>query len=320
MAEWLRIKGYIVHGSSTKVPSDDTYNGYHQHWGDLTDLSSLISLLLMVKPDEIYNYGALSHVGQSFTNPLSVLNVCGSGVLRLLEAIRISGLTKVKVFHASSTAIFESGSSECCIAPKSPYAASKALAHIFAKIYRETHGIFICSGVMSNHESIHRNCNFVSRKISRGLCEIKLGVRNFLTLGNLDSLRDWGHAKDFVRAHWLILQEEMPQDYIISTGKVHTVKEFVEIACKKLDIMLAWEGEGLNAVGIDQSTRKGIIVVDPALFRPNDIPAQCRYPSELLKIGWQPEFTFEDLVHEMVDHDYQDVSHNIKNHLDIEQR
>lgn len=263
-------------------------------------------------PHEVYNLGAQSHVGVSFQCPEYTAEVDGLGALRILEAIRILKLEKFTKFYQASTSELYGKVQEVPqtiktpFYPRSPYAVAKLFAYWSTVNYREAYGIFACNGVLFNHESPYRGETFVTRKITRGLARIKAGIEKVLYLGNLDAKRDWGHARDYVEMQWLMLQQDTPKDYVIATGEQHSVREFVEIACKELDIQLRWEGEGVDTLGIDTSSGKAIIKIDPHYFRPTEVETLLGDATEARELlGWKPKVTFHELVKEMVDHDYE---------------
>lgn len=293
---------------------DSIYEDFHGenvklklYYGDLTDTGCLVQIIGKIKPHEIYNLGAQSHVGVSFQCPEYTADVDAIGTLRVLEAIRILKLEKFTKFYQASTSELFGKVQEIPqkittpFYPRSPYAVAKLYAYWITVNYRESYGMFACNGVLFNHESPLRGETFVTRKITRGLARVKVGLDKKLYLGNLDSLRDWGHAKDYVEMQWLMLQQEEPRDYVISTGEQHSVREFVELACKELDITLRWEGSGSEEKGIDESTGQVIVEVDPRYFRPAEVETLLGDPSEAERIlGWKPKTAFTDLVKEMV--------------------
>lgn len=293
---------------------DSIYEDFHGenvklklYYGDLTDTGCLVQIIGKIKPHEIYNLGAQSHVGVSFQCPEYTADVDALGTLRVLEAIRILKLEKFTKFYQASTSELFGKVQEIPqkittpFYPRSPYAVAKLYAYWITVNYRESYGMFACNGVLFNHESPLRGETFVTRKITRGLARVKVGLDKKLYLGNLDSLRDWGHAKDYVEMQWLMLQQEEPRDYVISTGEQHSVREFVELACKELDITLRWEGSGSEEKGIDESTGQVIVEVDPRYFRPAEVETLLGDPSEAERIlGWKPKTAFTDLVKEMV--------------------
>jgi len=322
LAESLLNKGYIVHGIKRRSSSfntariDHLYRDPHDkdvrlflHHGDLADSSCLTRIIGQVQPDEIYNLAAQSHVAVSFEEPEYTANSDALGALRLLEAIRILGLEKKTKFYQASTSelygqVKETPQSETTpFYPRSPYAVAKLYAYWITINYREAYGIFACNGILFNHESPVRGENFVTRKISRALSRIKLGLQESLYLGNLDAKRDWGHAKDFVEAQWMMLQQDNPEDFVIATGIQYSVRDFINAAAKELDMNIRWDGSGLNEKGFDDSG-KCIISVDPRYFRPTEVETLLGDPAKAkTKLGWTPKITFEELVQEMVSED-----------------
>lgn len=274
------------------------------HLGDLTDSMRISELIYQIKPDEIYNLGAQSHVGASFEIPLYTANVNALGALRILEAVRnLNLIATTRIYQASSCELLDNIPQSHQLLdfyPKSPYAISKLFAYWMIVNYREAYGLYACNGILFNHESPFRNESFVTRKISLGLARIKLGLQDMMLLGNLSAKRDWGHAKDYVEMQWLMLQQDSPDDYIIATGQQHSVKEFIDEAAKVLNMSLTWEGEGINAQALDQN---GVcrIKVDPNYFRPIDHEGQIADISKARqKLNWESKTTFSDLVEEMV--------------------
>ena len=278
-------------------------------YGDLTDASSLIRIVQEVKPDEIYNLAAQSHVKVSFEQPEYTADADALGTLRLLEAIRIAGLEKVTRFYQASTSelyglVREAPQKETTpFYPRSPYAVAKLYAYWITVNYREAYGIFACNGILFNHESPKRGETFVSRKITRALSRIKVGLQETLYLGNLDALRDWGHARDYVEMQWLMLQQKEPKDYVIATGEQHSVRDFVNLTASFLDIKLDWEGDGADERGLD-AKGNAIVAVDPRYYRPTEVNSLLGDASKARReLGWQPRVTFRDLVKEMTDED-----------------
>ena len=319
LAELLLQKGYEVHGMKRRTSmfntgridhifedeelNKDRFFLYH---GDLTDSSSLINIIEKVQPDEIYNLAAQSHVAVSFEEPEYTANSDAIGTLRILEAIRILKLEKKTRFYQASTSelfgdVRETPQTEKTpFYPRSPYAVAKLYAYWITVNYREAYDMFACNGILFNHESPRRGETFVTRKITRALARIKLGLQSCLFLGNLEALRDWGHAKDYVEMQWMMLQKEVPVDYVIATGKQYTVKRFVEIAAQKLDIEISWIGEGVNEKGYDQNG-KCIVQVDPSYFRPTEVSSLLGDASRARnELGWTPRITFDEMVAEMV--------------------
>ena len=323
LAEFLLAKGYNVHGVKRRASSfntdriDHLYQDPHEkavrltlHYGDLTDSTNLIRIIQEVQPDEIYNLAAQSHVAVSFETPEYTANSDAIGTLRVLEAIRILGLEKKTRFYQASTSemfgkVQEIPQRETTpFYPRSPYGAAKVYAHWITVNYREAYGLFACNGILFNHESPVRGETFVSRKITRGLTRIKVRLQETLHLGNLDSRRDWGHARDYVRAQWLMLQQDTPEDFVIATGKQYSVRDFVVAAGSLLDMKIEWQGEGVDEVGIDAATGRTLIRVDPRYFRPTEVDTLLGDATKAReKLGWTAEVTFPELVAEMVDSD-----------------
>jgi GDPmannose 4,6-dehydratase len=325
LAELLLSKGYEVHGLKRRSSSfntdriDHLYQDPHErgvrlflHYGDLTDSTNLIRIVQQVQPDEVYNLAAQSHVAVSFETPEYTANADAIGTLRLLESIRILGLTKKTRFYQASTSemfglVQEIPQRETTpFYPRSPYGAAKVYGHWITVNYREAYGMFACSGILFNHESPIRGETFVTRKITRGLARISQGMEKCLYLGNLDSLRDWGHARDYVRAQWMMLQQEQPEDFVIATGEQHSVRDFIIAAGAELGMQVEFRGKGLEEQGVDARTGNTIIKVDPRYFRPTEVETLLGDPSKAkAKLGWKLEFTFQDLVREMVASDLE---------------
>lgn len=319
LAEFLLNKGYIVHGLKRRASSfntarvDHLYRDPHEdnvrfflHHGDLTDSSSLIRIIQQVQPDEIYNLAAQSHVAVSFEEPEYTANSDALGALRVLEAIRILGLEKKTRFYQASTSelyglVQEIPQKETTpFYPRSPYAVAKLYAYWITVNYREAYGIYACNGILFNHESPVRGENFVTRKITRALARIKLGLQKRLYLGNLDAKRDWGHARDYVEAQWLMLQQDKPEDFVIASGVQYSVRHFVEVAAAELGIRVRWEGHGVDEKGYDEQGNC-IVSVDPRYFRPTEVETLLGDASKAkAKLGWQPKTSFAELVTEMV--------------------
>jgi GDPmannose 4,6-dehydratase len=279
-------------------------------YGDLTDTGCLVQIIGAVRPHEIYNLGAQSHVGVSFQCPEYTADVDALGTLRVLEAIRILKLEKFTKFYQASTSELFGKVQEIPqkittpFYPRSPYAVSKLFGYWITVNYRESYGMFACNGVLFNHESPVRGETFVTRKITRGLARIKVGLDKKLYLGNLDAKRDWGHARDYVEMQWLMLQQETPRDFVIATGEQHSVREFVELSCKELGIDLEWSGEGVSEKGVDVSSGEAIVEVDPRYFRPAEVDTLLGDPTEAEEVlGWRPKTSFSELVREMVEND-----------------
>jgi GDPmannose 4,6-dehydratase len=328
LAEFLLNKGYQVHGIKRRSSSfnteriDHLYTDQHDvsvetphltlHYGDLSDSMSLVRIIQNVRPDEIYNLGAQSHVAVSFESPEYTADTVGIGALRILEAIRISGLEKKTRYYQASTSelygkVQEVPQTENTpFYPRSPYAAAKLYAYWITINYREAYGIYACNGILFNHESPIRGETFVTRKITRALARIKLGLQECLYLGNIGAKRDWGHAKDYVEMQWLMLQQEQPEDYTISTGEQHTVREFVEIAANYLDMKIVWDGSGVKERGIWQGNT--IVCVDPRYFRPTEVETLLGCSTKAKeKLGWVPRISFKELVKEMVESDLKEA-------------
>jgi GDPmannose 4,6-dehydratase len=323
LAEFLLAKGYEVHGVKRRASSfntdriDHLYRDPHEpdrkmilHYGDLTDATNLIRIVQEVRPHEIYNLAAQSHVAVSFETAEYTANSDALGTLRLLEAIRICGLAnETRFYQASSSEMFgkvvETPQRETTpFYPRSPYAAAKVYAYWITVNYREAYGLYACNGILFNHEGPTRGETFVTRKITRGLARIKAGLDDCLYLGNLDALRDWGHARDYVRAQWLMLQQSKPEDYVIATGEQHSVREFVERSAAELGITLRWQGSGQNEHAVDAATGRTVVRIDPRYFRPTEVDTLLGDASKARKqLGWVPEIGFAELVREMVESD-----------------
>lgn len=322
LAEFLLKKGYEVHGIKRRASLfntdriDHLYQDPHVsnrnfvlHYGDLTDATNLIRIIQQVRPDEIYNLAAMSHVAVSFETPEYTANVDGLGTLRILEAIRILGLEKKTRFYQASTSelyglVQETPQKETtAFYPRSPYAVAKLYSYWITVNYREAYGLYACNGILFNHESPIRGETFVTRKITRALTRIKLGLQDCLYLGNLDAKRDWGHARDFIEAQWLMLQQENPDDFVIATGVQNSVRDFVNVAAHELGIKIDWRGEGINETGADADGNV-IVKVDPRYFRPTEVETLLGDPSKAKeKLGWAPKINFHELVSEMVRED-----------------
>jgi len=323
LAELLLEKGYEVHGIKRRSSLfntdriDHLYQDPHEpdqrfvlHHGDLTDSSSLIRIMQQVQPHEIYNLAAQSHVAVSFEEPEYTANSDALGTLRLLEAIRILGLEKKTRFYQASTSelygkVQEMPQRETTpFYPRSPYAAAKLYAYWITVNYREAYGIYACNGILFNHESPIRGETFVTRKITRAISRIKLGLQERLFLGNLDAKRDWGHAKDYVIMQWLMLQQEQPEDFVIATGVQYSVRDFVDAAAKAVDLDIRWEGSGVDETGYDVATGRRIVSVDPRYFRPTEVETLLGDPTKAReKLGWRPRVSFPELVEDMMRHD-----------------
>ena len=334
LAELLLSKGYIVHGIKRRSSSfntsriDHLYQDPHDldrrfilHYGDLTDSTNLIRIIQEVKPNEIYNLGAQSHVAVSFESPEYTANSDALGTLRILEAIKLLGLiNKTKVYQASTSELFgktlETPQNEKTpFYPRSPYGVAKLYAYWITVNYREAYGIFACNGILFNHESPRRGETFVTRKITRGLTRIDAGLDKCLYIGNLNSKRDWGHARDFVYMQWLILQQEKPDDYVISTGRMETVRRFIELSAIELgwgknndNKAIIWENKGIKEIGKRADTGEIVIRVDPRYFRPTEVDELKGDPSKAFKkLGWKNKTTLEELVKEMINFDKQEA-------------
>ncbi|ELV50480.1 GDP-mannose 4,6-dehydratase [Escherichia coli 99.1753] len=335
LAEFLLDKGYEVHGIKRRASSFNTERidhiyqdphgsnpNFHLHYGDLTDSSNLTRILKEVQPDEVYNLAAMSHVAVSFESPEYTADVDAIGTLRLLEAIRFLGLeNKTRFYQASTSELYglvqEIPQKESTpFYPRSPYAVAKLYAYWITVNYRESYGIYACNGILFNHESPRRGETFVTRKITRGLANIAQGLESCLYLGNMDSLRDWGHAKDYVRMQWLMLQQEQPEDFVIATGVQYSVRQFVEMAAAQLGIKMSFVGKGIEEKGIVDSVegqdapgvKPGdvIVAVDPRYFRPAEVDTLLGDPSKAnLKLGWRPEITLAEIISEMVAKDLE---------------
>ncbi len=330
LAEFLLNKGYTVHGIKRRSSSFNTaridhfYKDPHErnvnffmHYGDLTDSTNLIRIIQETQPDEIYNLAAQSHVQVSFETPEYTANSDGLGTLRLLEAIRILGLEKKTKFYQASTSelygqVQEIPQTETTpFYPRSPYAVAKLYAYWITVNYREAYDIFACNGILFNHESPIRGETFVTRKITMAATKIEHGLQEKLYLGNLDAKRDWGYAKDYVEAIWSILQQEYPEDYIIATGETHSVREFTELAFKEVGIKILWKGKDSEEVGIDSSTGKTLVEIDPRYYRPTEVDLLMGDPSKAKeKLGWKPKVKFEELVKIMIKADEKTVKQN----------
>jgi GDPmannose 4,6-dehydratase len=323
LAEFLLGKGYEVHGIKRRASSfntdriDHLYQDPHQenknfflHYGDLSDSSNLIRLMKEIQPDEVYNLGAQSHVAVSFESPEYTADTVGLGTLRMLEAIRIADLEKTARFYQASTSelygeVQEAPQKETTpFYPRSPYAAAKMYAYWITINYREAYGMYACNGILFNHESPIRGETFVTRKITRALARITLGLQDCLFLGNLDAKRDWGHAKDYVEMQWLMLQQDKPEDFCIATGVQYSVRDFVNTAFDHIDKKIRWEGKGANEKGYDAETGNCIVAVDKRYFRPTEVETLLGDPTKAKeKLGWIPKISFAEMVHEMMEND-----------------
>lgn len=330
LAEFLLEKGYIVHGIKRRSSSFNTQRvdhiyrdphggdtNFHLHYGDLSDTSNLVRIIQETQPDEIYNLGAQSHVDVSFSSPEYTADVDAIGTLRLLEAIRILGLNKkTRFYQASTSELFglvreTPQNEETPFYPRSPYAAAKLYAHWITINYREAYGIYACNGILFNHESPRRGETFVTRKITRGMANMAHGLQSCLYMGNIDALRDWGHARDYVRMQWLMLQQEHPEDFVIATGVQYSVRQFIKWCAEEIGITLRFEGDGINEIGI-VSHKEGmhaphinigdvIIRIDPSYFRPTEVESLLGDSSKAKqKLGWVPEISVQQMCHEMM--------------------
>jgi GDPmannose 4,6-dehydratase len=324
LAEFLLAKGYEVHGIKRRSSLfnteriDHLYQDPHEtgrrfmlHYGDLGDSASITRVIQQIRPDEIYNLGAQSHVAVSFEQPEYTANVDGLGALRILDAIRILGLEKHSRFYQASTSelfgmVRETPQRETTpFYPRSPYGVAKLYAYWITVNYREAYGLYACNGILFNHESPIRGETFVSRKITRALARIKVGLQDCLYLGNLDARRDWGHAKDYVEMQWLMLQQDQPEDYVIATGEQHAVRDFVAAAAKELGMALTWKGAGADEKGYDANGRC-VVAIDPRYLRPAEVDTLLGDATKARqRLGWKPRISFGDLVKEMVAHDLE---------------
>ena len=313
LAELLLEKGYEVHGIVRRASLinthriDHIYDRIHLHYGDLTDSTNIVRVIQKVQPDEIYNLGAQSHVKVSFEMPEYTADVDGVGTLRVLEAVRLLGMEdRVRIYQASTSELYglvqETPQSETTpFYPRSPYGVAKLYGYWIVKNYRESYGLHASSGILFNHESPRRGETFVTRKITRGLSRISVGLQDVLSLGNLDARRDWGHAKDYVEAMWLMLQQDEPDDYVIATGHQYSVREFIEKAAPFFGFKIEWMGEGLNEVGYDWNTKRPIIKVDSKYFRPAEVETLLGdAPKAKEKLGWAPKISLDELIEDMV--------------------
>ena len=330
LAEFLLDKGYTVHGIKRRSSQFNTQRvdhiyqdphidnaRFHLHYGDLSDTSNLIRIVQETQPDEIYNLGAQSHVAVSFESPEYTADVDGLGTLRLLEAIRILGLTKKTRFYQASTSelyglVQEIPQKETTpFYPRSPYAVAKMYAYWIVVNYREAYGMYACNGILFNHESPRRGETFVTRKITRGLANISQGLEDCLYMGNIDALRDWGHAKDYVRMQWLMLQQDQAEDFVIATGVQYSVRQFINWTAQELGMQLRWEGDGINEVAYwlnSGDSPRPIVRIDPRYFRPTEVETLLGDPSKAKeKLGWVPEITAQQMCHEMAQADMSEA-------------
>jgi GDPmannose 4,6-dehydratase len=340
LAELLLAKGYEVHGLKRRSSSinsgriDHIYQDPHEHkvrfklhYGDMTDSTNLIRIVQETQPDEIYNLAAQSHVQVSFETAEYTANADGIGALRLLEAIRLLGLVKKTKFYQASTSelyglVQEVPQRETTpFYPRSPYAAAKLYAYWITVNYREAYGIHASNGILFNHESPIRGETFVTRKITRAVAAIKLGIQEKLYLGNLEAKRDWGHARDYVEGMWRMVQQDKPDDYVLATGETHPVREFVELAFAEAGITIEWSGSGIDEKGRDTATGKVLVEVDPRYFRPTEVELLIGDPAKAKsKLGWTPTTTFKELVHEMVISDLKLVAHEARSRRPVEEK
>tara|TARA_E500000331_G_C17234643_1_gene704205 strand:- start:653 stop:1756 length:1104 start_codon:yes stop_codon:yes gene_type:complete len=338
LAEFLLNKGYEVHGIKRRSSSfntqriDHLYQDPHAvnkkiflHYGDLTDSTNLIRLIQEIKPDEIYNLAAQSHVAVSFESPEYTANCDALGTLRILEAVRILGFKdRTKIYQASTSELFGKvreipQNEKTPFYPCSPYGVAKMYAYWITVNYRESYGLFACNGILFNHESPRRGETFVTRKITRGLARIDQGLESCLYLGNLNSLRDWGHARDYVEMQWLMLQQDKPEDFVISTGRQESIRTFVELTAEKLgwnrgleQKAITWKGNGINEVGIRKDTNEIVIKIDPRYFRPTEVDTLLGDATNAKdKLGWTPKISLEKIIEEMVENDIQEAKKEI---------
>ena len=324
LTEFLLSKGYQVHGIVRRSSSINTWRIDHLYnnkeilnkklflyYGDITDTVSITSLIKRIQPDEIYNLAAQSHVRVSFEIPEITANIDALGTLKILEAVRELGLSKkTKIYQASTSELFGKAqeipqSEKTPFYPRSPYGVAKLYSFWIIKNYRESYNLYACNGILFNHEGENRGFNFVTRKITIGLSKIKLGLQEDLELGNLDAKRDWGYAKEYVEAMWLMLQQKKPEDFVIATGETHSIREFVEESCKELGIDLEWKGQGVNEIGINKNTGKIIIKINPRFFRPSEVDLLQGNPKKAKDLlNWSAKTKFKDLVKLMIKHDY----------------
>ena len=312
LAELLLEKGYEVHGIIRRSSSintdriDHIYQNIKLHYGDLTDSTNIVAVIQKVQPDEIYNLGAQSHVKVSFEMPEYTADVDAMGTLRVLEAVRLLGMEdRVRIYQASTSELYglvqEIPQKETTpFYPRSPYGVAKLYGYWITKNYREAYGMYACTGILFNHESPRRGETFVTRKITQALSKISVGLQDCLYLGNLNARRDWGHAKDFVEAMWLMLQQDEPEDFVIATGTQYSVRDFVKEAAPYFGMKIVWIGEGLDEVGIDANTNRAVIRVDPKYFRPTEVETLLGDASKVKeKLGWEPKISFKQLVEDM---------------------
>ena len=326
LAELLLKKGYEVHGLKRRSSSFNTARIDHiyqdpqinnrnfiLHYGDLTDSTNIVGLLKKIQPDEVYNLGAQSHVKVSFETPEYTANSDAIGALRILEAIRILGLEKKTRFYQASTSEMFGASTppqneNTPFYPRSPYGVAKLYSHWITINYREAYNMFAVNGILFNHESPRRGETFVTRKVTRAVCRIKLGLQDKIQLGNLDAKRDWGHTRDYVEAMYLMMQQDRPQDFVIASGKQYSVREFCEVAFKEIDVTIEWQGKGVNEKGINKDTEETIIEINPEYFRPTEVDSLLGDPKKAKeKLGWETKISFEELVKEMIESDMKEA-------------
>ena len=329
LAEFLLAKGYEVHGIKRRASSfnteriDHLYEDPHHkgrrlflHYGDMTDSANLAAIVQAVRPDEIYNLAAQSHVAVSFETPEYTANVDGLGTLRILEAMRAQGLKSTRFYQASTSELYgqvrENPQTESTpFHPRSPYAVAKLFAYWITVNYREAYGMYACNGILFNHESPIRGETFVTRKITRGLARVKVGLQDCVYLGNLDAKRDWGHAKDYVEMQWLMLQQDQPDDYVIATGNQYSVKEFVNATAEEMKMKISWRGKGTDEEGIDERGRR-VVAIDPRYFRPSEVESlQGNASKARTKLGWKPRIGFREMVAEMAAADLQNAERDL---------
>jgi GDPmannose 4,6-dehydratase len=325
LSEFLLAKGYEVHGIKRRSSLfntqriDHLFHDVHEagrpfylHHGDLTDSSSLVRLVQQIEPDEIYNLGAQSHVRVSFESPEYTADVDAAGPLRVLEAVRILKMEqKVRIYQASTSELYglvrETPQKETTpFYPRSPYAVAKMYGYWITVNYREAYGMYACNGILFNHESPLRGETFVTRKVTRAAARISLGLQEKLFVGNIDSLRDWGHARDYVEAMYLMLQQDTPEDYVIATGEQHSVREFIELSFQKVGIPIQWSGDGASEKGVDARNGRSVVEIDPVYFRPTEVETLLGDATKArTKLGWVPKISFKELVNEMIEADLQ---------------
>ena len=320
LAEFLLEKGYDVHGTIRRSSVDfreriahlEGKPNFHLHYADLSDSMSILQVVSKVRPTEIYNLAAQSHVQVSFDSPEFTADVDATGVLRVLEAVRLCGLKDTcRIYQASTSELYGKveevpQNENTPFHPYSPYAVAKLYGFWIVKEYREAYNMYCCSGILFNHESERRGLEFVTRKITTAAARISLGLQDHVELGNLDAKRDWGHSKDYVRAMWLMLQQDAPDDYVIATNETRTVREFVEIAFAHVGIEIAWQGSGTDEIGVDRKTGKTVVTINPQFFRPAEVQVLLGNPAKAEeKLGWKREISFKELVERMVRHDLE---------------